>query len=371
LKKSSACRQGRTPLCGQLFFRNKKRGAMLMRPLGKLFVATALALAAATASASTLHVEYHAGVTTPNSTPVKVWSPELWGWFDLNAGPIGPAGTGVVNSGGSGLNAWRVTDQLTSLPNSIYVTDFLPQDLTRIAAEGWRMRSVIRYVNDFGGERNLGMSAFLGGRAYHMMLDLTTSGDLRATLYDETPRTFQLTTGGTGTAAFHRFQFLNAPGSAAVAFAVDGVVRDQTWDGIALPGHASNVQWGNSDQALNNRGVADYQEVTFEIGPFTEAVGDFTGDGVTDGQDLLWWQRDAGRTLDIVADANGDGRVDAVDLAIWSRNYGSVVANAGRSSLAVPEVSLGTSVSAGLGLWGVWLRCAKRRLAFRLSSNCR
>ena len=290
--------------------------------------------------AGTLHVEYHAGVTTPNSTPAKVWSPELWGWLDLNAGASGPAGAGVVNSGGSGLNAWRVTDQLTTTPNPIYVADFLPQDLARIAADGWRMRSVIRYVNDFGGERNLGMSAFLGGRAYHMMLDLTTSGDLRATLYDETPRTFQLTTGGTGTAAFHRFQFLNVPGSTAVAFAVDGVVRDQTWDGIALPGHASNVQWGNSDQALANRGVADYQEVTFEIGPFTEAVGDFDGNGLIDGRDLLWWQRDAGRTLDLVADANGDGRVDAADLAIWRSNFGGVSSNAAESSHTAPEPTL-------------------------------
>jgi hypothetical protein len=331
---------------------------MAMNFLRSAAIAAALAASASGGSlrAGSMHVEYHAGVTTPNSTPAKVWSPELWGWYDLNAGAIGPAGAGVVNSGGSGLNAWRVTDKQASMPNSIYVADFLPQDLARIAADGWRMRSVIRYVNDFGGERNLGMSAFLGGRAYHLMLDLTTSGDLRATLYDETPRTFQLTTGGTGTAAFHRFQFLNAPGSAAVAFAVDGVVRDQTWDGIALPGHASNVQWGNSDQALANRGVADYQEVTFEIGPFTEAVGDFDGNGVTDGRDLLWWQRDAGRTLDLVADANGDGRVDAADLAIWRSNFGGV--SSAEASQGVPEPGVPLLLAALLP-WGVRWRGAR------------
>ena len=331
-----------------------------MRPLARLVFATTLALAAAPTGARTLYVEYHAGVTSPNSTPAKVWSPELWGWYDLNAGAIGPAGTGVVNSGGSGLNAWRVTDQRNSTPNPLYVTDFLPQDLTRIAAEGWRMRSVIRYVDDFGGERNLGMSAFLGGRAYHMMLDLTSSGDLRATLYDETPRTIQLTTGGAGTAAFHRFQFLNLPGSDAVAFAVDGVVRDQTWDGIPLTGHASNVQWGNSDQALANRGVADYQEATFEIGPFTEAVGDFDGNGVTDGRDFLWWQRDAGATLDKIADANGDGRVDALDLAIWRSNFGDIAGNAADSSQSIPEPS-------GASLLAAWpLACFLAR-RFRCS----
>ncbi|MBL9162010.1 MAG: hypothetical protein JNL18_04625 [Planctomycetaceae bacterium] len=317
-----------------------------MRPLFSLMAAATLASAAPTTPAATLHVEYHAGPTTANSTPAKVWSPELWGWLDLHAGAIGPAGAGVVNSGGSGLNAWRVADQSSSSPNPIYVADFLPQDLTRVAAEGWRMRSVIRYVDDFGGERNLGMSAFLGGRAYHMMLDLTTTGDLRATLYDETPRTFQLTTGGAGAAAFHRFQFLNVPGSAAVAFAVDGVIRDQTWDGIPLAGHASNVQWGNSDQALSGRGIADYQEATFEIGPFTEAVGDFDGNGTTDGNDYLWWQRDAGRTLDQIADANGDGRVDAIDLAIWRSNFGAVSSAGGGATQLIPEPAAGAWLAA-------------------------
>ena len=310
-----------------------------MRFLRSAAIAAATTLAlyanAAALRAGTIHAEYHAGVATPTSTPAKVWSPELWGWYDLNAGSLGAAGVGVVNSGGSGLNAWRITDQAAAMPNPFYVTDFLPQDLTRIAADGWRMRSTIRYVTDFGGERNLGMSAYLNGRAYHLMLDLTTAGELRATLYDETPRTFQLTSGGAGTAAFHRFQFLGTPGTTTVQFAVDGQVLDRSWDGISLPGHASNVQWGNSDQSLNNRGVADYQEVLFEIGPFTEIYGDFNGNGVTDGQDLLWWQRNVGAIVDLVADANGDGRVDAADLAVWRSNYGSVPGS--DVNISVPE----------------------------------
>jgi hypothetical protein len=327
--------------------------------IAALAAITIACLSGGTVCAGSIHAEYHAGRTTPTSTPAKVWSPELWGWYDLNAGSIGPAGAGVVNSGGSGMNAWRVTDQQASLPNSIYVTDFLPQDLARIAADGWRMRSVIRYLNDFGGERNLGMSAFLGGRAYHMMLDLTTTGDLQATLYDETPRTYQLTTGGAGMAAFHRFQFLGTPGTNAVAFAVDGAILDRTWDGIALPGHASNIQWGNSDQALANRGVADYQEVLFEIGPFTEAVGDFNGDGATDGHDFLWWQRNAGALIDLVADANGDGRVDGVDLAIWRSNYGSTPESAAAGG-HVPEPFIATMLAP-------WLLIALLRLRRSMS----
>ena len=306
----------------------------------RLFSWTVAALAAGllptAASGSSIYIEYHAGPTTPTSTPARVWSPELWGWYDLNAAAIGPAGAGTVNSGGSGMNAWRVSDQRASLPNSIYVTDFLSPDLTRIAVNGWRMSSTIRYVDDFGGGPNLGMSAFLGGRAYHMMLDLTTSGDLRATLYDETPRSYQLTTNGQGAAAFHRFRFQNAPGAATVGFSVNGITLDSTWDGIPLPSHPSNVQWGNSDQAGTSRGIADYQEVLFEIGPFNESRGDFDGNGFVDGGDFLIWQTSATRPADLRGDANGDGRVDGADLAIWRANFG--VRPAGTSTAAeIPE----------------------------------
>ena len=309
-----------------------------MRRLFSWTVSAALAagLLPATCRAGSTYIEYHAGPTTPTSTPAKVWSPELWGWYDLNSGAIGPAGAGVVNSGGSGMNAWRVSDQRASLPNSIYVTDFLSPDLTNIAVYGWRMSSSIRYVDDFGGGPNLGMSAFLGGRAYHLMLDLTTSGDLRATLYDETPRSFQLTNNGQGTAAFHRFQFVNTPQTATVGFSVDGVILDGSWDGILLPSHPSNVQWGNSDQAGTSRGVADYQEVLFEIGPFHEARGDFDGNGTVDGGDFLVWQKSMSNPLDLAADANGDGRVDDADLAIWRANLGTRPGSASAGG-AVPE----------------------------------
>lgn len=288
------------------------------------------------AHAGSIHAEYHAGPTVATSTPATVWAPELWGWLPHN---VGAAAVGAVNSGGSLLNAWRITDANASLPNPTYVTDFIPQDVVRLAADGWRMRSTIRYVANLGGGPNLGMSAYIGGQAYHLMLDLTASGDLRATLFDTPSRSYQLTTGGSGTAAFHRFEFLNVPGSSAIAFAVDGVVLDRTWDGISL-NHPSNIQWGNSNQAGAGRGVADYQEVTFEIGPFNERYGDFNGDGLTDGSDMLLWQKTIGSTSDLAADANGDGVVNAADLAIWKQHFGrtsTATPAVGEASRSIPE----------------------------------
>ena len=298
------------------------------------------------ARASSIHAEYQAGPTVAWSTPANVWAPELWGWLPHD---VGAAAIGTVNSGGSQQNAWRITDANAALPNPTYVTDFIPQDVARLAIDGWRMRSTIRYVANLGGGPNLGMSAYIGGQAYHMMLDLTTSGDLRATLYDTTARSYQLTTGGTGTAGFHQFEFRNSPGSSIVAFAVDGVVRDGAWDGISL-NHASNIQWGNSNQAGAGRGVADFQEVTFEIGPFNERFGDFNGDGFTDGSDMLQWQKTLGSTSDRAADANGDGVVDGLDLAVWKRYFGwtqNALPAVGEASAAIPEPTTVTL------LWGL------------------
>lgn len=309
------------------------------------------------AQAGSIHAEYYAGPTVSWSTPGNVWSPELWGWLPQN---VGAAGVGTVNSGGSQLNAWRITDSNPAMPNPTYVTDFIPQDVARLAADGWRMRSTIRYVSHLGGGPNLGMSAYIGGQAYHMMLDLTTSGDLRATLYDTTTRSYQLTTGGAGTAAFHQFEFRNSPGSAVVAFAVDGVVLDGTWDGISL-NHASNIQWGNSNQAGAGRGIADFQEVTFEIGPFNERFGDFNGDGVTNGSDMLVWQKTLGSTTDRAADADGNGVVGASDLAIWKRYFGwaeNAVPALGEAAAVVPEPPARTML---LMLIPAWVWCAKRR----------
>jgi hypothetical protein len=229
------------------------------------------------------------------------------------------AGAGVVNPIGSGMNAWRITDALPTAPNPAYVAGLSPGAITNAARDGWRLSSYARYVNDFGGAANMGLSAFIGGRAYHLGLDLTASGDLQATLYDETPRTYQLTTGGTGTSAFHRFELQNTPGSSAVAFEFDGQVINAQWDGMSAPNHDSVVNWGNQ---LGPRGVMDFQDVAFEIGPFVEQTADFDGDGDADGRDLLNWQRTVGSVFDRSADGNFDGRVDGADLAIWRQSFG-------------------------------------------------
>lgn len=65
--------------------------------------------------------------------------------------------------------------------------------------------------------------------------------------------------------------------------------------------------------------------------------GDFTADGLVDGDDFLEWQRQAGSDGEFSADGNGDGQVDSDDLAVWSDGLGANGALAGVHG--VPEPS--------------------------------
>lgn len=309
---------------------NCRQAFLSKRSIG-LAAISALALLPPSATASYLWIDYHAGPTTPSSTPATVWTPDMWGWTSLNAAG---AGVGSVNVLNTGRNAWRVTDSLPTIPNPAYVTELNSRAAADAVTSGWRFTTTARYVTDNGTGANMGLSAFFGGRAYHLMLDLTSGGDLQATLYDETSRIYQLTSGGTGASAFHRFELQYAPGAAVVAFSLDGRAIDAQWNGVALT-HANTFQWGNSNQAGSNRGAMEFRDVTLEIGPFV--AGDFNNDGIADGRDFLLWQNSLGAGIDRIGDGNNDGRVDTADLALWRQSFGVRAASAAPSDAAVPE----------------------------------
>jgi GH18 family chitinase len=74
----------------------------------------------------------------------------------------------------------------------------------------------------------------------------------------------------------------------------------------------------------------------------SSANGDFNGDGVVDGADIIVWKKleNLSGTL-LPADADGDGTVDQDDLLVWQRNYGRVLSGGGgfteSSQSNVPE----------------------------------
>ena len=82
---------------------------------------------------------------------------------------------------------------------------------------------------------------------------------------------------------------------------------------------------------------------------FPPEGGDYDGDGRTDGEDFLAWQRSLGETVTPGSGADGDssGTVDAGDLAVWRDNYGfGAGAASGPAAHGVPEPAAGTLVVA-------------------------
>jgi len=70
--------------------------------------------------------------------------------------------------------------------------------------------------------------------------------------------------------------------------------------------------------------------------------GDFSGDGIVDGADLLLWQQQAGQSGNALAsDGNDDGVVDQTDLTLWRDHFGA----GGMSVPAVTAVPEGSSLA--------------------------
>jgi hypothetical protein len=71
--------------------------------------------------------------------------------------------------------------------------------------------------------------------------------------------------------------------------------------------------------------------------------GDFDGDGDADGNDLLQWQRNFGKSgAGLPGDGNNDGVVNGLDLAIWKNNFGESLGSVATAAAAVPEPAAAT-----------------------------
>jgi hypothetical protein len=295
-----------------------------------LGVLLAAALAPAAAQGFYLYHDFPAGFSS-----TTVWSPQAWLWSEENI--AADSGRAVLSDAASPWSAWRVTDSKAGLPNPRYATALDASSAADAAREGWRFAAFARYVDDFGDGPNQGLSLFLGNREYSLLLDLTAQGALQATLFDEAPKKFTLTTAGQGTSAFRNFALQSVPGTSLVDFFVDGVRVNAggSWDGRPF-NHPDAAAWGNSDRAGAARGVMDFHYVVLEIGSSRRGVGDLNVDGNVDGRDLLWWQRTLGSASEPLSDADGDGVVGGGDLRRWEDGWGSP-ATSGAAWTAVPE----------------------------------
>jgi hypothetical protein len=111
--------------------------------------------------------------------------------------------------------------------------------------------------------------------------------------------------------------------------AVDGAAG-QNMEGLALGPKLANGKWvllGVVDDGTTSSGDSDPASgntlVAFTATPL--ASGDFNGDGVVDGADLVKWQVGLGKVANAAkkdGDADLDGDVDAADLAVWKAAAG-------------------------------------------------
>ena len=228
-----------------------------------------------------------------------------------------------------------MTDASTALPNPNYVTELGPAASATATTAGFRFEAYARYLTDYGGGANMGLSVYLNQRAYHLMFDLNAAGDLQATLYGRAGSPSALTTGGTGTARYHRFSLESAGGNSLTA-TFDGRSLGG-WTGVGVTAaHANTVLWGNSNQALSARGAMAFNSVSLELGPIVDLPGDFDDSTSVDGVDFLAWQRTLGSTTQLAADGNNDLSVNSPDLAVWKSHYGQQ-APSGVNAAGAPE----------------------------------
>jgi hypothetical protein len=122
---------------------------------------------------------------------------------------------------------------------------------------------------------------------------------------------------------------------------------------IYFEGTYANTFSGNSAQTP----LYDYNQMMYRldlstIPQLTPLGGDYDGDGIVDGADLLSWQRSLGSIVPSAtgADVNGDGRVDHADLAAWKLRFGAGAVPPGDSPtpLVVPEPAISLLIIAAV-----------------------
>jgi endonuclease I len=145
-------------------------------------------------------------------------------------------------------------------------------------------------------------------------------------------------------------------GGASPLAATQSMSFQATLDSSTLGAFSASYTLNFSDENLV--GAAALGSLTLNLTGQVAAAsstGDFNGDGVVDGSDLLAWQGgfgvNAGATTE-EGDADGNGAVDADDLAVWQQQF----AGATPAVASVPE-------PATLLFWPTlaWLGGARRR----------
>jgi hypothetical protein len=141
-----------------------------------------------------------------------------------------------------------------------------------------------------------------------------------------------------------------------------GIIGESFLTGTSAVNNSASINIGAAFQP------GDPQDLVFRyaVAPESSIASDFDGDGDSDGDDFLVWQRGLGTSTGATkaqGNADGDADVDADDLAIWKSEFGgagssgpSVLVNGfvryvTGAATAVPEPS--SVILVGLGLLAI------------------
>ena len=134
---------------------------------------------------------------------------------------------------------------------------------------------------------------------------------------------------------WHTFELGWVVGSADLKLKVDKATNNpEDWETITGALGGASLGWipTRLSMSTTRAGVISFDSILPAVS--AGIPGDFNGDTIVDGWDLIQWQNSY--AVDGGADANGDGLSNGIDFLIWQRNFGTgaeVVA----AATAVPE----------------------------------
>ena len=147
----------------------------------------------------------------------------------------------VINDNGTGSNAWEVVDSVTSGSYTINIPVDADSDALAIS-NGWRLKTVCRIVDDFGGTISGNVYyRVTGGRRYLAWFDLDSDQNLVVTLQGGS--SYTLTTNGLSEAtAYHTHSLVYDPETGLCSYYFDGRLITDSYNGDT--GGGNGVIWG-------------------------------------------------------------------------------------------------------------------------------
>jgi len=206
-----------------------------------------------TGSSATVLASYDASLGGPGVAP----DPTTQGWNPDHTG--GPPNQQVFDvSPDLGVDAWAVVDQGGGgrVEYEYFLTN---QEIADGNANGWSLTSTSRTI---AGEFDV-LVYRDGARQYLVWKEINSNGDLEVDILGDS--SYVLTTGGTGSDAYHDHDLSFDPETGLVTYWFDGVAIASTLGGSHS---GKQIIWGSG--STGGRGEAYYQSVELSVGSLGE-----------------------------------------------------------------------------------------------------